>query len=255
MSIARSLTPWSVAFAALLSASSAFAGDPLPSWNDAPAKRSIVSFVERVVKEGRPDFVPVADRVAAFDNDGTLWSEQPCYVQAAFAVDRLKVLAAEHPEWKEKPPFKAVLEKGLEGIAHAPFAHHRERAETRAVIAALAIDDSGATRRRARDFQRRFDRLGPTVGEKTNTQRFGHTREQRLRQIRGIRRRPGVIQIRRLVGEKRLQALRQPRMIVPEIQRAETGEKIQILPAPSEKLPPVALPPGLLAAPATPCVP
>jgi len=118
MSIVPSPKPRIAAvFAVLLSTSSAFAADPLPSWNETPAKRAILAFVARVVKEGGPDFVPVVDRIAAFDNDGTLWSEQPCYVQAAFAVDRLKALAAEHPEWKEKPPFKAVLEKGLEGIA------------------------------------------------------------------------------------------------------------------------------------------
>ncbi|APW61995.1 hypothetical protein BSF38_03527 [Paludisphaera borealis] len=93
----------------------AFADDPLASWNESPTKRAVVSFVERVVKQGGPDFVPVADRVAAFDNDGTLWSEQPTYVQAAFLIDRVKALAAEHPDWKDKQPFKSVIENGLEG--------------------------------------------------------------------------------------------------------------------------------------------
>ena len=82
--------------------------DPLPSWNDGPAKRAIVEFVEKVTTEGGPDFVPARERIAAFDNDGTLWSEQPIYVQVTFALDRIRVLAEKHPEWKEKQPFKAA---------------------------------------------------------------------------------------------------------------------------------------------------
>ena len=85
----------------------AFAADPLPSWNDTAPKKAIVAFVERVTKEGSPDFVPVDERIATFDNDGTLWSEQPMYVQLSFALDRVKALAPQHPEWKEKQPFKA----------------------------------------------------------------------------------------------------------------------------------------------------
>ena len=87
--------------------------DPLPSWSDGPAKKAIVEFVGKVTKEGGPDFVPVAERIATFDNDGTLWSEQPVYFQFAFAIDRVKALADKHPEWKEKQPFKAVLEGDL----------------------------------------------------------------------------------------------------------------------------------------------
>src|SRR5688572_10721468 len=83
--------------------------DPLPSWNDTAPKRAITVFVARVTKEGSPDFVPPAERVAVFDNDGTLWCEQPVYVQVAFALDRVKALAGKHPEWNEKQPFKAVL--------------------------------------------------------------------------------------------------------------------------------------------------
>jgi hypothetical protein len=89
------------------------ASDPLPSWNDGTSKKSITDFVAKVVKEGGPDFVPIADRVAVFDNDGTLWSEQPMYFQLAFALDHVKALAPEHPEWKDKQPFKAVLEGDL----------------------------------------------------------------------------------------------------------------------------------------------
>jgi phosphoglycolate phosphatase-like HAD superfamily hydrolase len=85
------------------------AEDALPSWNDGAAKSAITSFVVRVTTEGSPDFVAPAERVAVFDNDGTLWCEQPMYFQLAFVLDRIKTLAPEHPEWKEKSPFKEVL--------------------------------------------------------------------------------------------------------------------------------------------------
>ena len=81
----------------------------LPSWNDGSAKRDILDFVAKVTKEGSADFVPVAERIAVFDNDGTLWCEQPMYFQAFFALARVKALAPQHPEWKDKPPFAAIL--------------------------------------------------------------------------------------------------------------------------------------------------
>jgi phosphoglycolate phosphatase-like HAD superfamily hydrolase len=86
------------------------AADPLPSWNDTAPKKAILAFVEKVTKEGSPDFVPPAERIATFDNDGTLWCEQPLYVQGVFALDRVKELAPQHPEWKDKAPFKFILE-------------------------------------------------------------------------------------------------------------------------------------------------
>jgi phosphoserine phosphatase len=89
------------------------AADPLPSWNDGPAKRSIVTFVEKVTKPGSPDFVPVAERIAVFDNDGTLWCEQPMPVQFYFALDRVKALAPQHPEWKTTEPFASLLKGDL----------------------------------------------------------------------------------------------------------------------------------------------
>ena len=92
-----------------LSYASAFAEDPLPSWNDGPTKKAITGFVAKVTKEGSPDFVKPADRIATFDNDGTLWAENPVYVQLAFALDRVKALAPKHPEWKDKEPFKSIL--------------------------------------------------------------------------------------------------------------------------------------------------
>jgi phosphoserine phosphatase len=91
--------------------------DPLPSWNDGAAKKAIIDFVARVTNQGGADFVPPAERIAVFDNDGTLWSEQPMYAQLAFAIDRVKALASRHPEWKHEQPFKAVLENDVETLA------------------------------------------------------------------------------------------------------------------------------------------
>src|SRR5215212_6376836 len=93
--------------------------DALPSWNDGATKKAITDFVSRVTVQGGSDFVPPAERVAVFDNDGTLWLEQPMYVQLAFALDRVKALAAQHPEWKDKQPFKAVLEGDMKALAAA----------------------------------------------------------------------------------------------------------------------------------------
>ncbi len=89
--------------------------DPLPSWNDGPAKQSIVAFVAKVTKKGSPDFVPPAERIATFDNDGTLYAEQPMYFQLIFAFDRVKALAPQHPEWKDKEPFASVLKGDVKG--------------------------------------------------------------------------------------------------------------------------------------------
>jgi phosphoserine phosphatase len=91
------------------SAAAAPAPDPLPSWNDTAPKQALVALVERVTKAGSPDFVPPAERIATFDNDGTLWTEQPIYVQFQFALDRVKALAPQHPEWKGTEPFNHVL--------------------------------------------------------------------------------------------------------------------------------------------------
>jgi phosphoserine phosphatase len=91
--------------------------DPLPSWNEGPARDAIQGFVERVTKPGGADFVPPAERIAVFDNDGTLWSEQPMYFQLAFAIDRVKTLAPQHPEWKTEQPFQAVLEGDMKALA------------------------------------------------------------------------------------------------------------------------------------------
>ena len=91
--------------------------DPLPSWNDGATKRSITSFVARVTTQGGPDFVPADQRIATFDNDGTLWIEQPMYVQLAFILDRVKALAPQNPGWTTEQPFKAVLDGDLKALA------------------------------------------------------------------------------------------------------------------------------------------
>ncbi len=90
--------------------------DPLPSWNDGPNKKAILDFVTSITTIGSAEFVPQEERIATFDNDGTLWSEQPMYFQLVFALDRVKALAAQHPEWRQKQPFKAALEGDLKTV-------------------------------------------------------------------------------------------------------------------------------------------
>lgn len=87
--------------------------DPLASWNDGKNKQAIIGYVKDVTTEGSANFIPVADRIATFDNDGTLWSEQPAYFQLLFVMDRIKAMAPEHPDWKNKQPYKAVLENNM----------------------------------------------------------------------------------------------------------------------------------------------
>jgi haloacid dehalogenase-like hydrolase len=93
--------------------------DPLPSWNEGATKRAITDFVARVTQQGGPEFVPPAERIATFDNDGTLWVEEPMYTQLAFALDRVKTMAPAHPEWKDAQPFKAALEGDMKTLAEA----------------------------------------------------------------------------------------------------------------------------------------
>lgn len=109
-STAMAATPLSVRLAMAQS-------DPLPSWNDGQHKQSILNFVAAVSKDGSSDFVPVPQRIATFDNDGCLWCEQPMYVQLAFALDRVKALSNQHPDWKTKQPFKAALDNDIATLA------------------------------------------------------------------------------------------------------------------------------------------
>ena len=105
-----------LAWVLALSTTVTHAADALPSWNDGKAKQSIVDFVKRVATKGGKDFAPPAERIAAFDNDGTLWAEQPMYFQLAFALDRVELLAPQRPEWKDKEPFASLLKGDLKAV-------------------------------------------------------------------------------------------------------------------------------------------
>lgn len=113
MSVPRLLASFACTW--LLLVATTRASDPLPSWNDGKSKQAIMSFVEKVTKEGGPDFVPAAERIATFDNDGTLWAEQPMYFQLFFTIDRVKLLAPSRVDWKEKAPFASILKGDITG--------------------------------------------------------------------------------------------------------------------------------------------
>lgn len=123
--------------------------DGLPSWNEGSVKRSILDFIARTTAPGGPDWVPVAERIACFDNDGTLWTEQPIYVQIAFAVDRVKAMAPQHPDWRTREPFRSVLaddraalaalgEKGFLEVIAATHTGQTTEEFTKAVVEWLA---------------------------------------------------------------------------------------------------------------------
>jgi phosphoglycolate phosphatase-like HAD superfamily hydrolase len=126
----------SLSLAILLGAAAVAQPDPLPSWNAGPVKSSITDFVARVTTPASVDYVPPAERVAVFDNDGTLWTEQPIYFQLAFAFDRIRALAPEHPEWRQQQPFKALIE----GDVATALAGGREQLEQ-----VLAVTHAGLT--------------------------------------------------------------------------------------------------------------
>jgi phosphoglycolate phosphatase-like HAD superfamily hydrolase len=125
-----------VSICLLASACAAWAQAPLPSWNDGAAKQSIVAFVAKVTKEGGPDYVRSGERIATFDNDGTLWGEQPMYFQFLFAIDRVKALAPQHPEWKDQEPYASLLK----GDTKAALAGGE-----RALLEIVAASHSGMT--------------------------------------------------------------------------------------------------------------
>lgn len=116
MKLSKPYRLWMLLVVLVLSSSATSAGqkDPLPSWADTDAKQSIVAFVAKVTDAGSPDFVPIPERIATFDNDGTLWSEKPMYFQVFFVVDRVRQLAPDHPDWKTKEPFASILKGDLE---------------------------------------------------------------------------------------------------------------------------------------------
>src|SRR5690606_27748409 len=123
-----------VVLIALLRYGAAGSADTLPSWHDGPIKTAIVDFVARVTRTQSLEFIPPERRIAVFDNDGTLWAEQPVYFQALFAMDRVKALAPQHPEWNEREPFasllqgdlKSVMASGERGIAEILAATHAD---------------------------------------------------------------------------------------------------------------------------------
>ncbi len=121
--------------AALLQNVSA-ADDPLPSWNDTAPRQAIIAFVARITDTNSPDFVPVEERIATFDNDGTLWAEQPIYFQFQFALDRVKALAPQHPEWKTQEPFNHLLAGDMKSFLAGG---------EKSLMAAMAVSHSGMT--------------------------------------------------------------------------------------------------------------
>jgi hypothetical protein len=112
----RKLAARSLLLLAACSAAGQNATDPLPSWNDGGPKQAILQFVKDATAEGNATFVPKEQRIATFDNDGTLWVEQPIYTQFAFMLDRVRALAPEHPEWRTQQPFQAILNGGAEAL-------------------------------------------------------------------------------------------------------------------------------------------
>jgi phosphoglycolate phosphatase-like HAD superfamily hydrolase len=159
----RTFTGACALFIILLPLAAGVQADPLPSWNDGPARSRIVEFVEAVTKPGGKDFAPPAERIAVFDNDGTLWSEQPIYFQLVFALDRVKALSPQHPEWKTTEPFKSVLAGDMKGVAASG-----EKGVVQIVAASHAgmtseafdgiVKDWLATARHPK-FKRRYDEL------------------------------------------------------------------------------------------------
>src|SRR5277367_1362595 len=132
------------------------ADDPLPSWNDGPTKKSILDFVARVTKVGGPDYFTPEERIATFDNDGTLWAERPFPFQLFFALDQIKAMAPRYPEWQDKEPFKSVLAGDLTGILSGGY---------NALIEIFTATHSGMT----------TDEFGPVVVDWLATTRHPET--------------------------------------------------------------------------------
>ncbi|OOG77824.1 HAD family phosphatase [Algoriphagus sp. A40] len=121
--------------------------DSLPSWNNGKSKQAILDFVTKTTTHGSPDFIPEADRIAVFDNDGTLWSEQPMYFQLAYAIDFIKKEAPNHPEWAGKEPYKSLLAGDLAGVMKGG-----EKALIQLVMASHAGMDSEAFTKSVEDW-------------------------------------------------------------------------------------------------------
>jgi phosphoglycolate phosphatase-like HAD superfamily hydrolase len=163
---------------ALAAAADARAEEPLASWNDGPAKQAIVAFVDGATREGSASFVPPAERIAVFDNDGTLWAEQPLYFQFAFALDRVAALAPQHPEWKTTQPFQAALAKDMKGLAAsgekgmAEIVAATHAGNTTDEFAAIVADWLAKAR------HPRFDRPYTDLAYRPMQELLGHLRER-----------------------------------------------------------------------------
>ncbi|MGE5212367.1 MAG: HAD family hydrolase, partial [Nitrospirota bacterium] len=123
------------------------AAGPLLSWNDTEPKKAIIEFVAKVTKEGSPDYVAPAERIATFDNDGTLWVEQPNYTQVTFAIDEVIALAPQHPEWREKEPFKAILAHDREAMLNFTIQDYEK---------VVAVTHSGMTVQRFQEIVKKW---------------------------------------------------------------------------------------------------
>ena len=182
-----------IAFVSLFAlATNVHSADALPSWNDGATKKAIVDFVAKVTTKGGKEFVAPAERIATFDNDGTLWAEQPMYFQFLFALDRVKALAPQHPEWKDKEPFASLLKGDLKGaLAGGEHALLRDRGRD-----ALGHDDRGvrADRRRTGCAPRGTrSSSGPTPsGLPADARAAALPARQRLQDLHRLRRRRGV---------------------------------------------------------------
>ena len=139
------------------------ADDPLPSWNDGKSKQSILDFVAKVTAEGSPDFIPIPERIATFDNDGTLWAEQPMYFQLLFALDRVKTLAPQHSEWKDQEPFASLLKGDVKGaLAEGePALLKIVMAQGRLVAPWVAVGDLVMARRQLLNLARLAEQTSP----------------------------------------------------------------------------------------------
>ena len=207
-----------LAAAALLVVPAALAQtDPLPSWNDTAPKAAIVAFVEKVSKEGSPDFVPEPERIAVFDNDGTLWTEHPMYVQLAFALDRVKAEAPNHPEWATTQPFQAVLEGDMKTLAAAG---------EKGLVELIMATHAGMTVDAIPDNRIRLDRHRARstlqealygVGLPTDARTSRLSARQRLQDVHRLRRRHRASCA---LGQRRSMAYRQSRSSVRRSRRS-----------------------------------
>jgi hypothetical protein len=166
--------------------------ESLPSWNDGKARQSIIDFVARVTEKGSPDFVPPAERIAVFDNDGTLWAERPMYFQLLFALERVKALAPQHPEWKDTEPFASLLKGDVEGAMADGM---------KSVVEIVMATHAGMTTARVRGDRQGLDRNGTTSHQRASLHRDGLSADagaarlsarQRLQDLHRLRRRHRV---------------------------------------------------------------